>query len=405
MPVHDPTMFFGRTAELDRLNEWLRNNVTCIWLRGQKRVGKTSLLLHLRHHYWEPHETVCAFVDFQLLSNLAAANIFYEIASAVYNDLSKDPRIALLGPPERSQFEQDAPRRLIEFLRDVQQRLSTRRLVVLMDEFSRVTDLYLQGALSADFFQQWRGLLQQTTRHCAFVTVVQQKTYEHMAQLMRTNPGDPAWHVLELGETVHLRPFGEADARRLIEWPMRNYMEFDPGACEAIMQLTGGSPFLIQAFCNKLMAQLARRNTCQVEMDDIETVAEEFMQPAESIFAHLLDMAHGVADTVLTQMAILIESDGADAALPANSLLVNGAAGNGAGGSLARGNADRGTLSWQEIAALLPSLPEHSLRGALMRLRDSDILTEPAPGAWHFNSTLFRRWLARNSWDGADHPE
>ena len=77
MPVHDPTMFFGRSAELDRLNEWLRNNVSCIWLRGQKRVGKTSLLLHLRNNFWEPRESASSFVDFQLLSDLGGTNRFY----------------------------------------------------------------------------------------------------------------------------------------------------------------------------------------------------------------------------------------------------------------------------------------------------------------------------------------
>jgi hypothetical protein len=403
MPVHDPTMFFGRSAELDRLNEWLRNNVSCIWLRGQKRVGKTSLLLHLRNNFWEPRESASAFVDFQLLSDLGGSNLFYELASAIYTDLNRDPRVAALGAPDRMLFAQDPPLRLANFLRDLQQRLQTRRLVVLMDEFSRVTDLYLQGLLSADFFQQWRGLLQATSRYCAFVAVVQQKTYEHMARLMRTNPGDPAWHVLELGETLLLRPFDEADARRLIEWPMRNYMEFDPGTIECVMELTGGSPFLIQAFCNKLMAQLVRRGDCTVEKDDIQVVAEEFMQPAESIFAHLLDLAHGLANTVMTQMAIVAEEEEAWQVLP-NPFGVstaNGTANNS--GAIRKTTVvagPHGELTWLEIRTLMPGIQPASLRNALKQLRDSDILDECASDTWCFNSTLFRRWLARNPWDG-----
>lgn len=402
MPVHDPTMFFGRSAELERLNEWLRNNVSCIWLRGQKRVGKTSLLLHLRNNYWEPRESVSAFVDFQLLSDLAGSNLFYELASAIYTDLNRDPRIAALGAPDRTLFAQDPPLRLANYLRDLQQRLQTRRLVVLMDEFSRVTDLYLQGTLTADFFQQWRGLLQTTSRYCAFVAVVQQKTYEHIVRLMRTNPADPAWHLLELGETLLLRPFGDDDARRLIEWPMRNYMEFDPGTIECVMELTGGSPFLIQAFCNKLMAQLVRRGDCTVQKDDIEVVAEEFMQPAESIFAHLLDLAPGLANTVMTQMAMAGEVDGYE--IPAQPAVGTPAATMPGRNSAARRTVIvagvHGELTWQQIRTLMPTVQPASLRNALNHLHESDILVESAPDTWRFNSTLFRRWLARNPWDG-----
>ena len=47
LPVHQNTMFFGRNEERARIVECLRTRQPSIWLIGQKRVGKTSLLLHL----------------------------------------------------------------------------------------------------------------------------------------------------------------------------------------------------------------------------------------------------------------------------------------------------------------------------------------------------------------------
>lgn len=367
LPVHDPTMFFGRSIELARIDDWMRNNVSCIWLRGQKRVGKTSLLLQLQRHLEESHEIACAFVDFQLLSNLAKANLFHEVAGAIFNALQTDPRVLSLGPPDRTVFSSDAPLRLVQYLRELQLRLGVKRLVVLLDEFSRITDLYLQGQIGADFFQQWRGMLQATGRYCSFVTVVQQKTFDHMIEHMRTHGDDPCWHVLELGETVHLKPLAADDARRLIEWPMRNFLDYGTGVVEEMMRLTGGSPFLIQSFCNKLVARLGHHSVRAVDLQDVGAVAEEFMQPSESIFAHLLDLVHGLGHTVCTQMAFLAE------------------------------HTNDGCVDWQDVRSALPDIAPATLRSTLNQLCITDILIQPEAEMWRFGNMLFQRWIARNS--------
>ena len=48
----------------------------------------------------------------------------------------------------------------------------------------------------------------------------------------------------------------ENDVRRLIEWPIRNFLEYSPETIDSVAGLTGGSPFLIQAFCFKLVAHM-----------------------------------------------------------------------------------------------------------------------------------------------------
>jgi hypothetical protein len=366
LPVNDSAMFFGRTEELARIHDWLRNGVACVWLRGQKRVGKTSLLFQVRRRFSESQEFICAFVDFQMFSNLAQANLFFEVANAIFDELQKDLRVLSLGAPDRAQFDSDAPARLVHYLRDLQGRLGGKRLVLLVDEFSRITDLYLQGKIEADFFSQWRGLLQAVGRWCSFVIVVQQKTFEHMLQHMRSQRDDPCWHVLELGETMHLRPLTSDDARRLIEWPMRNFLDFEPGVVDRMMHLTGGSPFLIQSFCNKLVTRMGHHSERRVGLEEMETVAEEFMQPSESIFAHMLDLIYGLGHPVSSQVALLAA------------------------------NSEQGCVAWAEISAALPEIAPGTLRSTLDQLCLADILVRLQPGQWRFSNTLFQRWLVRN---------
>lgn len=366
LPVAEQAMFFGRSRELLQIYEWLRAGAGNIWLMGQKRVGKTSLLLHLKNYYLRDRGFVLAFVDFQLLGNVATGNLFFEIANAVYNELQADPRIGDLGAPLPAVFERQPPVQLIAYLRSIQGRLGTNRLVLLLDEFSRTTDAYLQGELGRSFFDEWRGLLQATAPDISYVTVFQQQTYSSLSQHAQQSAGDPSWYLMELGEKMVLKSLGPQDVRRLIEWPMRNFLEYTPETVDRVARLTGGNPFLIQAFCFKLTAHMARADRRQVEPEDIDAVRDEFMQPMESVFAHFLDMIHGLGHQVVQQVA---------------RLAVNGQ-----------------PASWEAIAAAMPTVAPDKLRRTLDALTAADILVQPEPGApcWAFASLLFQQWLEVN---------
>jgi GTP pyrophosphokinase len=370
LPVNEQAMFFGRSQELLQIFEWLQAGAGNIWLLGQKRVGKTSLLLHLKNHYLRDRGFVLAFVDFQLLGNVATSNLYFEIANAVYNELQNDPRIGDLGAPLPAVFAHQPPFQLITYLRSIQSRLGANRLVLMLDEFSRTTDAYLQGELARSFFDEWRGLLQATAPAISYVTVFQQQSYYSLSQHAQQSAGDPSWHLMELGERLVLKSLGPEDVRRLIEWPMRNFLEYTPECVELVARLTGGNPFLIQAFCFKLTAQLGRADRRQVEPADIDAVRAEFMQPMESVFAHFLDMIRGVGHKVVHEMARL--------ARPGQP------------------------VSWEAIAAAMPTWgPDgrpDKLRRTLASLTAADILVQPDPAVecWAFASLLFQEWLELN---------
>ncbi len=335
-----------------------------IWLMGQKRVGKTSLLLHLKNYYLKDRGFVLAFVDFQLLGNLAASNIFFEIANAVYNELQTDPRIGDLGAPLPGVFAHQPPVQLIAYLRSIQSRLGANRLVLLLDEFSRTTDAYLNGELNRSFFDEWRGLLQATAPEISYMTVFQQQTFDMLSTHAQQEANDPSWHLMELGEKQLLKALSGQDVRRLIEWPMRNFLEYTQESLERVAELTGGSPFLIQSFCFKLAAHMGRQDRRQVEPGDLEAVRGEFMLPTESLFAHLLDVIKGSGHQVAQQVARL-----ADTGQP---------------------------VDWATLIQALPNYPPDKLRRTLAALTANDILLQPAPDCWQFASKLFQQWLALN---------
>lgn len=369
LPVNEQAMFFGRSQELLQVYEWLRDGVGNIWLLGQKRVGKTSLLLHLKNYYLKDRGFVPAFIDFQLYGEPGAANLFYEVANSLYGELQTDSRIVDLGAPLPAVFANQPAHQLIQYLRNIRTRLGANRLVLLLDEFSTTTNAYLRGDLARGFFDQWRGLIQAVAPEVSFVTVFQQQTYNALSAHVHSahvhdEPDDPSWNLLELGERLNLKSLSAQDVRRLIQWPMRNFMEYAPESVEQIVALTGGNPFLTQAFCSKLIAHMARLDRRLVEPSDVEAVRLEFMEPAESVFAHLLDMARGGGFHVTVQLAHL--------------------AGDGQ------------PVTWERLRAALPNHPADKLRRTLSALCESDLLIQPEPGVWQFTSLIFRQWLELN---------
>ena len=369
LPVHDREMFFGRAHDLNQIMTWLRAGVGSIWLRGQKRLGKTSLLLHLRHYHLEDQGFVPVFVDFQLLGAMEDADIFYEVASAIYSELQAttgrvNDRLDEVGAPLRELFHHDPQAQFVAYLRSVQRGLGARRLVLLLDEFSRTIDAHGRGQLDESFFYQWRGFMMATMPAISFVTVVQQKTFDQLTLERSHESNDPIWELLELGEQLLLQPLDADDVRRLIEWPIRNFVEYTPQTIDEVAQLTGGSPFLIQAFCFRLVAHMTRLDRHLVSRQDVEAVRLEFMQPHESLFSHLLDLIHDSARSITENLAILAETAATD------------------------------TVSLHQLQETMPQIEPASLISTLRELATHDILTEEEANQWRFSSRLFQQWLA-----------
>ncbi len=367
LPVHQDAMFFGRAQERERIVEYLRTQQPGVWLIGQKRVGKTSLLLHLKEHYLPARNFTPVFIDFQLMGHPAQTNVFYQVASIVYSSLSSEGRLGDVGAPLQSLFDDDPARRLIEYLQNVQDALNGRKLVLLMDEFSRLTDAYLQGDLEGAIFDRWRGMMHTTQRlGVGYVVVMQQQTCDTLVQHLQQTPNDPSWRLMDVGQRIQLRPLDGEDVRRLIEWPMRTHLDYTAETVDVIADLTGGSPFLIQAFCHNLVMHMAHQGRQQILPEDVEQVRRDFMQPQDHTFAHMTEMLRGITNHVAATLARLAHA------------------------------APDGEVSWAKLRAGLPGVAPESLRTSLRTLTEQDILQQPAADRWRFASRLFQQWLAVN---------
>ncbi len=379
LPVEDPDLFYGREQELRQIHEWLLSGQEMIGIRGQKRVGKTSLLLQLKRQYSQDEmdehlypvhsgHFLPVIVDFQTFGHMESNQLFYAIAETIFNELQHSGRIDRVGAPSRTLFQASPVQQMVGYLRDIHSQANL-RLLLLMDEFSSTIDAYHSQTLGEHFFAQWKALITATRNFASYVLVVQEQTYNRLISSGAwAEPGasaELAWQVLQLGPSLVLSPLDAQDARDLVQRPVRNYFEYTPEALERVLQLTGRSPFLIQGFCYGLVNHMARSQRRQVTLEDVEEVKEGFLRPGENLCAHLLELVRGRAWSVCTELARLTGPDGHP-------------------------------VSVEALQEALPDQDPERVNSILHEMARKHILTPTEDGRWRFTSLLFASWLTRH---------
>ncbi|MBN2084681.1 MAG: winged helix-turn-helix domain-containing protein [Anaerolineales bacterium] len=224
-PVSDPGFFFGRGRELSYLFDLLRKGQS-VAVSGPRRIGKTSLLMHLMNpavaaaHDCAPEEMEFLLLDGGTLDGLGEEDFYGavgrslggESASQNYSDLLERIRGAFAG--------------------------SRRCLVILLDEFELVA---ANARFGAALFNRLRGLSAQYP--IRFVTASKNPLWK----LGRTNPETLASPFFNFFAPLTLGPMEEAEARDLLlRLSSRAGKPFPDQALEPILALSGPHPLFLQ---------------------------------------------------------------------------------------------------------------------------------------------------------------
>src|SRR5512139_2843773 len=106
-PVTVAEMFFGREDVFEFVRENLsgkhRDNI--IILHGQRRTGKTSVLLQMNRNL-DPNRYLCIYVDLQYFAMKGLAGFLRELADLIVRALRRDYQINLV-PPSQADFSQN----------------------------------------------------------------------------------------------------------------------------------------------------------------------------------------------------------------------------------------------------------------------------------------------------------
>jgi DNA-binding SARP family transcriptional activator len=244
-PIRHPGHFIGRTHEVASTLGLLRNGQS-VSIVGQRRIGKSSFLLHISHpevmvaHNLRPEETIFVFVDCEGLNRLDQAGFYRVILEETefqLHDQNLDVDVPIPETLNYRQFERT--------LRGLTRQGF--KLIYLLDEFELMSENH---NLDADFFSGLRGLA--ARYDICYVTASQ----AHLLELSYAEGvlGSPFFNIFAV---QHLNLFSQEDCAQFVHTPSRAAgLVFPQEIASYLQDLAGRHPLFLTIACFHTFAWL-----------------------------------------------------------------------------------------------------------------------------------------------------
>jgi hypothetical protein len=354
-PVRREDMFFGRRALLQRIIDTLHSN--SIMIHGERRIGKTSLLLHLVTSLREVNDPEYWFVPVYIdLEGTPQEAFFQLLIEEILENIETLQRAAAEITPQLTDLryytkldnnytDRDFNRdlnRITEVLEEYGEQYDPNkqlRLILLIDEMDVMGsyDRLIQQQLRRIFMREFAATLG------AVVAGIQiSKEWDRV---------ESPW--FNLFNEFALIPFTREQAIELLVEPVRGYYQYDQAALEFIIDHANGRPYKLQQYGLEAVNHMLAARRRRITLADVEAAhrrleaAERAGRPSGHRKAQKRTLLDKLQDAVRTQSAsssahVRAQSGGQDsgAASPGavNANEVNGGASqtNGKSASIRR---------------------------------------------------------------------
>jgi GTP pyrophosphokinase len=302
--IRDQAMFFGRDEEIKRVLEYLREGETFIVLYGQKRIGKTSLMEHLAGHLI-PKTThadmIPIFFDALSLAPFNTTTLLRGLIETATPHITRIIKRATLPTELRlrpHELHQNPFTYFADWVKRVEKRLGNKRLLFMIDEFTRAEEEFRRGNVDESFFSglQWLA----GNQHIGFFICVHDHIYRHNTQ---------SWGFLQRGHPLYLRTLDKQAAKKLIQLPLQSLYQFDDGVVDEIVDLTNGHPYFIQAICLELSVHMSKQDTHRIRRDDLQVATAIVLHNGEHYFNHFHNRIDALTNNVLKCVALLANDE------------------------------------------------------------------------------------------------
>jgi GAF domain-containing protein len=253
--------FFGRRDVFNWISENLygAHQKNILVFHGERRVGKTSVLLQLQRGVMgrslrdDPKRPICPiFIDLQGFSDDGTYKFLYHFYNLVYKQaIEYSPALGKkLVPPDIRTFEQTPFSSFQEYIKNTCKALGNTLLVLMMDEFERLDDLVKAGKVEKNIYDQFRSLMQFEEN----LTFILAGTHE-LEELSDEYRG--LVHNIALIREISF--MDKQDAIDLIRQPVAGLVSYEDNAVDELWRYTHGHPYLLQRLCFDLISDMNRR--------------------------------------------------------------------------------------------------------------------------------------------------
>ncbi len=277
-------MFVGREDLFAQIQENLEAiQKPTLVLHGQRRTGKSSLLLQLPNRL--PADYVPIYVDLQKTAPVDGLNRFLYTLAREAVQQADEKRHIVLSAVDLEDFDRRGTHAFFEWLDRTKKQLDGRLLFFALDEFEKIDEAVEEGRLEAGVLDILRHLIQ---HHSQWLVLLFAgiRTLEQMSR---------NWHSYFISvRPIRVSYLSPEAVRQLILLPTQSHpISYDSAAVEEVMQATHAQPFLAQAVCFELIQHLNRRERRsagpygRVTVADIRESIHQAMRSATPYFQDL----------------------------------------------------------------------------------------------------------------------
>lgn len=285
----DSTMFYGREEFITNIVDAITQSPSKqIIIYGQKRCGKSSVMLHLKEKLEATGKNFCVFFSLgDIIQNLTEASFYHKILSSIkdeLDDLEFDgkaiPKIQFPTTFDFKNEDIDNPlntftkyMRLFKRACKVTEGWEDRNLVVMIDEFTYLYTEIKKEHISPSIMKQWKAVTQNDKAQFSVVLVGQDVVPSFKKE-------DYARNAFGVIQDIRLTYLQEEPARELIEKPIldeNGESRYIGNAVSRIIEYTSRNPYYIQIFCARLVDYMNRNKSIKVTEADVNDVARSFV--------------------------------------------------------------------------------------------------------------------------------
>ena len=281
-PLDDKQLTFdGRVDIIVRLEQIILDfRRPTLLLYGQRRMGKTSLLLNLRNLL--PKSIIPIFVDLQGSVSSARNEIgfLYNLSRGI---ITSGQRRSDLAFPSLSReiIATDPFTAFDEWLDQVEAILDNDTVLLTFDEFETLDAAFDKGNLDETAIL---GFLRNLIQHRPRFKILLAGSHT-LSEFQRWSS------YLINAQTIEISYLTEAETRKLIETPIPNFaLRYDPDASDRTYALTRGHPALTQLLCAEIVNLKNEQDPSvrrQASLADINAAIPEALQSGSMFFADL----------------------------------------------------------------------------------------------------------------------
>lgn len=267
-PIQQKKDLYGRDAVLADLEHDVSNQ-TSVFLWGQKRVGKTSVLHVLAANLRGRSDIVCIILRMGELASLDEGQLAYVIATRLVDELETEHRL-----PAEHEFRGGLGR-LVPIAESLA-RTAQKKMLVVIDEFDDLNSAFHVGERGRQFVKALRSL---SEVGLTFMFVGS----ERMDSIYKEHATDLNKWVDRSLDRIETEP----DCEALLTEPVAGMIEYDREAVSDIVKYCLGNPFYMHLVADRVFRRCAQEQRTFVGTTDINVVCERLARElGPTNFAH-----------------------------------------------------------------------------------------------------------------------